>query len=152
MTRSKYEPSHVCGPSGIIELPFDLSPRWSFICLQINFAFLNMIDWSKYQSRAFSWKLQPKKSWISSRHYIPRCRTATRRMCATTKTRRATSTPQWSALSITPLTRCFVFSVWKDPTLKLHGSLTPSSDFEVLTSFHLRWWPAWRKLVSMRTR
>ena len=77
-----------------------------------------MIDWSKYQSWASFWKLPPKKIWISSRYYIPRCRTATSRMCATTKTRRATSTPPWSAPSITPLTRCFVFSVWEDPCLK----------------------------------
>ena len=71
-----------------------------------------MIDWGKYQFWAFSWELQPKKIWISSRHfYIPRCLTATSRMCATTKTRRATSTPPWSAPSITPLTRCFVLSV-----------------------------------------
>ena len=77
-----------------------------------------MIDWSKYQSWASFWKLQPKKIWISSRHYyIPRCLTATSRMCATTKTRRATSTPPWLAPSITPLTRWFVFSVWKDPCL-----------------------------------
>ena len=93
-----------------------------------------MIDWSKYESWASSWKLLPKKIWISSRHnYIPRCRTATSRMCATTKTRRATSTPLWSALSITPLTRCSVFSVWKLNTLFWFWGVDQFS-FQVVTS------------------